>query len=62
MNNYMMNHQISIIIPVYNREKLIKRAIESVIHQSYKNWECIVIDDNSTDLTRESINNYIKKC
>ena len=52
--------KFSVIIPVYNREKLIKRAIESVIHQSYKNWECIVIDDNSTDLTRESINNYIK--
>ena len=52
--------KFSIIIPVYNREKLIKRAIESVIHQSYKKWECLVIDDNSTDLTRKSINDYIK--
>ena len=40
---------ISIIIPLYNTEKYIEKAIESVINQTYKNWELIIIDDCSTD-------------
>lgn len=40
---------ISVIIPVYNREKTIKRAIMSVLNQSYRDMELIVIDDGSTD-------------
>ena len=41
----------SIITPVYNREKHIGIAIESVLHQSFSNWELIIIDDGSTDGT-----------
>jgi glycosyltransferase involved in cell wall biosynthesis len=40
---------ISIIIPLYNTEKYIEKAIESVINQTYKNWQLIIIDDCSTD-------------
>ncbi|MCP4972024.1 MAG: glycosyltransferase family 2 protein, partial [Arcobacter sp.] len=46
-----MNPLISIIIPIYNRESLIKETLQSIIAQSYKNWECIIIDDHSTDNT-----------
>lgn len=53
--------KFSIIIPVYNREKLISQTIESVIIQTYKNWECIIIDDNSNDSTIESIKNYVEQ-
>ncbi|HEY9005609.1 MAG TPA: glycosyltransferase family A protein [Ohtaekwangia sp.] len=42
---------ITVIIPVYNRENIIKRSVESVIRQSFKQWKLLVIDDCSTDDT-----------
>lgn len=48
----------SIIIPVYNRESIIKATIESIISQSYNNWELIIIDDGSTDDTKSSVLEY----
>jgi glycosyltransferase involved in cell wall biosynthesis len=42
---------ISIIIPVYNREKLLAFTLNSIIQQSFVDWECIVVDDQSTDGT-----------
>lgn len=47
--------KISVVIPTYNRKKYIERAIDSVISQSYKPFEIIVIDDGSTDGTYELI-------
>jgi glycosyltransferase involved in cell wall biosynthesis len=44
-----MNHLISVIIPTHNRADLLPRAIGSVLSQSYKNLECIVVDDASAD-------------
>ncbi len=49
------NPLVSVIIPTYNRGHLIKRAIESVFNQTYKNIEVIVVDDASTDNTEEII-------
>lgn len=46
---------ISIVLPTYNRANLISETIESVINQSYTNWELIVIDDGSTDKTQEVV-------
>lgn len=51
---------ISIIIPVYNREGLIVETLESIIQQTYKSWECIVVDDNSTDETFSVVQNFEK--
>lgn len=48
----------SVIIPVYNREKYVARAIESVIHQTFKNWEMIIIDDGSRDRSVEIARSY----
>ena len=42
---------ISIIIPIYNREHLIEETIKSINAQTYTNWECIIVDDGSTDNT-----------
>jgi len=52
---------ISIIIPTYNRANLLPETLESVIAQTYENWECIVIDDGSTDGTEELLKKYIQK-
>ena len=49
---------VSSIITTHNRADLLKRAIESVLNQTYKNIECLVVDDNSTDNTREVCSQY----
>lgn len=52
---------ISIIMPVYNSEKYISEAIESICNQSYKNWELLIVNDGSTDHTSEIIDDFSKK-
>ncbi|MCL2326902.1 MAG: glycosyltransferase family 2 protein [Bacteroidetes bacterium] len=52
---------ISIIIPVYNRQELVKEALGSCLWQTYQNWECIVVDDGSTDNTWQSLEEYAAK-
>lgn len=49
------NPIVSVVIPVYNRETLIKRAIYSIINQTYSNLEILVIDDGSADKTAEKV-------
>lgn len=53
--------KVSVIICTYNREKLLPRAIDSVLSQSLKDLELIIIDDASTDKTEDLISLYIKK-
>lgn len=53
--------KISVIIPVYNAEKYLKKCIESVINQTYKNWEIIAIDDESKDESYKILQEYAKK-
>lgn len=50
---------ISIIIPTYNRAHLIKQTLDSLVSQTYKNWECIVVDDSSTANSEKIVNQYI---
>ena len=49
---------VSIIIPVYNRQAQIQEALNSVIAQTYPKWECLVVDDGSTDTTLEVLKTY----
>lgn len=46
-----MNELVSIILPVYNGEDFLRESIDSVINQTYKNWELLILDDCSTDST-----------
>lgn len=52
---------ISVIIPTYNRENHVTKAIQSVIDQTYNNIEIIVVDDGSTDNTRNIVSTYQDK-
>ncbi|NME68173.1 glycosyltransferase family 2 protein [Flammeovirga aprica] len=55
------NKCISIIIPSFNRANLISETLDSVLYQTYSNWECIIIDDGSTDGTQKIIQEYVKR-
>lgn len=50
----------SILLPTFNRESLLPRAITSVLRQSLKQWELIIIDDGSTDSTQSLVRKYTK--
>jgi glycosyltransferase involved in cell wall biosynthesis len=58
-----MNTQplVSIIIPTYNRAHLIGETLDSVVAQTYTNWECIIVDDGSSDNTDEVVGKYVEK-
>ena len=55
-----MSDPISVVMPAYNADKYIIEAIESIMKQTYKNFEFIIIDDGSTDQTFEIISSYEK--
>lgn len=54
-------HKISLIIPVYNVEKYLYRCLDSVIEQSFEDWEAICINDGSTDNSLHILQEYSKK-
>ena len=58
MNN---NQLVSIIIPTYNRAHLIEETLDSVLAQTYTNWECIIVEDGSNDKTVQVIEIFISK-
>lgn len=56
-----MDPLVSVIIPSYNGEKFIGESIESILEQTYENWEIVIIDDASTDHSLEVIKTYKDK-
>ena len=57
----MKENLVSIITPMYNSEKFITKTIDSVLNQTYKEWEMIIVDDCSKDSSPEIVKEYAKK-
>lgn len=53
--------EVSVVLTTFNRAKLLRRAIKSVLKQSFKNWELIIVDDGSTDETCQVVFRFMKK-
>lgn len=56
-----MKDKISIIVPVYNSEKYIEKCLKSLLNQTYKNIEILIVDNNSTDSTANICHEYVLK-
>ena len=57
----MDNAKISIIVPVYNIDKYLEKSVDSLINQTYKNLEIILIDDGSSDNSPQICDDFAKK-
>ena len=53
-----MDYKLSILLPVYNGEIFLDQCIESMLNQTYDNFELLIIDDGSIDNSKNIINNY----
>lgn len=60
--NDLNNPLISVLMPAYNAEKYIKEAIESILNQTFSNFEFIIIDDGSIDATEEIMGTGVDAC
>lgn len=60
-NDKKFNPLVSIILPSYNQAEYLKEALDSILAQTYSNWEAIVVNDGSTDNTEEVMNEYASR-
>jgi glycosyltransferase involved in cell wall biosynthesis len=56
-----MSQLISVIVPCYNQAQFLDQTLQSVLNQTYSNWECIIVNDGSPDNTAEIAQNWLKK-
>ena len=54
-----MKPRYSIIVPLYNKAPYVKRALESIVSQTFTDWECIIVDDGSTDESIKVVQDFI---
>ena len=56
-----MNQLISVIVPCYNQAQYLDECLQSVLDQTYQDWECIIVNDGSPDNTEEVAKNWVEK-
>ncbi|WNM20251.1 glycosyltransferase family 2 protein [Flavobacterium capsici] len=56
-----LNNKVSIVIPCYNQAEYLDECLQSVYNQTLLNWECIIVNDGSTDNTKDIANEWVKK-
>lgn len=61
LDNHRYNPLVSVIIPSYNQAEFLREALDSLIDQTYKNWEAVIINDGSEDNTKEVMTEYAAK-
>ena len=54
----MKEYLVSVIVPCYNSGKYLSETLDSVLHQTYPNWECVIVNDGSSDCTEEISKHY----
>ena len=57
----MVQELISIVVPVYNVENYLRMCLDSILNQTYQNFECLLINDGSPDNSLTSVGNMLKK-
>lgn len=61
MNVDLNSKLVSVIVPVYNVKKYLTECLESILHQTYSLWECMLVDDGSTDSSGDICDEYSAK-
>ena len=56
-----MNELISIIVPIYNVENYLRQCLDSIMNQTYRNFECLLINDGSSDNSEDICREYVSK-
>ena len=60
-NTLEQNNMISIIVPIYNKEKYLEKCLDSLLNQTYRELEILLVDDGSTDKSLEICRSYAEK-
>ena len=55
----MADELISIIVPIYNVEKYLRQCLDSILNQTYQNFECIMVNDGSTDNSKQIVEEFL---
>lgn len=58
MSTFIKQPKIAIVVPVYNIEEYVEECLESILSQTYTNWDCFVVDDGSTDNSGEVVDRF----